>query len=247
MTFPKTRVILVDDHTTFVEAMTLLLEFMEGIELVKTSESAEDALPMIEELMMEGRIDVVLMDLRMPGIRAEHQIPEGIRCARQILAWNHELSRKVKVIILSGHDEGKAVSMARRVGIQGYLLKNCGKTKIKQAIDMVQQGGTYYQTEAARNEELFLENYPKYWQNEIVLTDKEQEILALLATGKRNSDLRWILSDSDKKLASATIERYLKKLREKFHATTNAELIMKAVIYGFLQTGTAANLKKYPI
>lgn len=226
-----TKIMMVDDHTIFVESLTLLFDTIEDVHLVKTASSVDEALPLIEELMLQRALDIVIVDMRMPTTESKQSEREGIRCAKAIQQWNRSSLHKIKIIVLSGYEDGRLVHMARRAGVHGYLSKNCGSNIIMQAIRIVKNGGQYYQDILAQNEARFLAEHPGFGEEEIDLSNKDQQLLQLISQGKRDQDIAHLLQ-----AGLSSVERWKKNLKQTFQVTTIPELIHKATALGFLDS-----------
>ena len=182
------RVVLVDDHPVVLGGLRALLESLPGYEVVGVAVDGEAA---VREVRLSNP-DVVLMDIRMPGI-------DGLEATRQIRAG----SPGVAVLVLTMFDDDDTVFGAMRAGAQGYLLKGADQAEIDRAIRAVVAGEAifspgvaqrvlgYFAAPAAATAEPFPE-----------LTAREREVLDLVASGKRNHAIAEALFLSPKTVAN---------------------------------------------
>lgn len=118
------RVLVVDDQELFRESIALILGMDPGIEVVGLAESGNQAIALTRELLP----DVILMDIRMPGI-------DGIECVRIIKAC----SPQIKIIILTTFDDNEYIYDALKSGVDGFLLKGISKKQLTSAVEAVYQ------------------------------------------------------------------------------------------------------------
>jgi DNA-binding NarL/FixJ family response regulator len=184
-----TRVLLVDDHEIFSEGLRALLERESDLEVVGRAQNGHDALAQVSEKLP----DVVIMDLSMPGMN-------GIEACRRILAD----SPRVKVLCLSMHADRRFVSAALDAGVAGYLLKDCALEEFVRAVRTVVTGRSYLSPaiagtvlEAYRDRRVTTE--PSAFS---LLTDREREVLQLLAEGRSTKQIADQLCVSTKTVGS---------------------------------------------
>lgn len=162
------QVLVVDDHPLFRDGLTGLLATVDDVEVVGTAGDAETAVRRCAEL----EPDVVLMDLTMPGLPGL----EGIRR----IARDHP---GTAVLVLTMVDDDDAVVAAMRVGARGYLLKGAVQEEVLAALRTVAAGGAVIGPGAARR---FLTERSRPAAD---LTDREAEVLALVADGRSNAEI----------------------------------------------------------
>ncbi len=164
------RIVVADDHAIFVDGLRSLLDEQPGMEVVGEAREGSDAV----KLTLEEKPDVVVMDLSMPGMN-------GIDATRQILAKRPG----TKVLCLSMHAETRFVTAVLEAGASGYLLKECALEELLRAVEAVTAGQTYLSPAVAGP---IVDAYRKHQAEEATgafsaLTDREREVLQLLAEG----------------------------------------------------------------
>lgn len=161
------RLILVDDHQIVLDGLKALLDDLDGFDCVATAENGQKAL----DLLQVFEVDVVLMDIDMP-------VMNGMEATRRIKKHHP----KVKVISLTQHSERGMVRQLLDCGSDGYLLKNIAQDELADAIRKVNNGENVFSSEVALS--LAGKAVEKNSNGvEVELTERELEILALIAEG----------------------------------------------------------------
>jgi DNA-binding NarL/FixJ family response regulator len=163
------RVLVVDDHPLFRDGLTGLLKTVDGIEVVDAAGDGETAV----RRSLELRPDVVLMDLNLPGT-------SGLEATRRIVAGAPETA----VLVLTMVDDDDSVMAALRVGARGYLLKGAAQEEVLAAVRTVATGGAVFGPGAAAR--VLRGGAPRYGAE---LTERESEVLALVAEGRSNTEI----------------------------------------------------------
>jgi DNA-binding NarL/FixJ family response regulator len=167
------RVLIVDDHPLFREGMRGRLERADGIQVAGEAASGDEAVEKARELAP----DVVLMDIKMPGMN-------GVEAAREILS----AVPGVGVLMLTMFEDDGSVFAAMRAGAKGYLLKDSGGREVVNAIRAVASGEAVFGPGVAERIMAFF-SAPKPAGSQRAfpeLTEREEEILSLIAQGKSN-------------------------------------------------------------
>ncbi|RNB91439.1 DNA-binding response regulator [Brevibacillus fluminis] len=217
------RVLLVDDHTMVRKGIRMLLQAYPDVEIIGESHDGNDAILKAAQLLP----DVVLMDLSMPGGL------DGFRASREI----HKQLPKSRIVILTMFDEEIYIQQAVQVGAYGYILKNSHGELLIEAIRNVQQGKRFYKTSIAdekirqwmgQQEQASIANQRSRVLGSI-LTDRETEIVRLIALGYANKEV------ADKLMISVkTVENHKTNIMQKLEITTKRELIQFALRNHFL-------------
>nr|MBI2904673.1 response regulator transcription factor [Chloroflexota bacterium] len=207
----KTRVLLVDDHEVVRLGLMTLINDRPDMEVVGEAGTAAEALQAVERL----RPDVTLMDIRMPG-------EGGLEATRQITARFPE----AKVVMLTSFADDELLVRAIRAGAVGYVLKQVGNEELLRAIAAAARGEALLdpsttgrllsrvrEAERKAEEDAFRD-----------LSDREMDVLALLARGKTNAEIGAGLNLSEK-----TVRNYVSNILEKLHLTNRIELATYAV------------------
>ncbi|RYB94447.1 response regulator transcription factor [Nocardioides oleivorans] len=165
------RVVLVDDHPVVLGGLRALLESLPDFEVVGTATDGEAG---VREVVLT-RPDVVLMDIRMPGI-------DGLEATRRI----RERAGGVAVLVLTMFDDDDTVFGAMRAGAQGYLLKGADQVEIDRAIRAVVAGEAIFSPGVAQRVLGYFASPPPVADPFPELTAREREVLDLMAAGERN-------------------------------------------------------------
>jgi len=210
----KIRVLIVDDHELVRFGFKSLLGTQQGIEVVETLSSGEDAINWCRE--NKGNIDIILMDVNMPGIggiEATHRISK---------AWPG-----IGIIIITVHDDGPLPKKLLNGGARGYLTKGNGVEEMITAIKDVNSGKHYIAKDIAQ--QLALSVLPGESNPLDGLSMRETQVLMMIAQGTRTQKISEILNLSPK-----TISTYRKRLHEKLDVDSDIEMLHLAMKYGVL-------------
>jgi len=212
------RILLADDHGIIRQGLRSLLEEQPDIEVVGEAEDGRVAMQLVRELAP----DIVIMDITMPNLN-------GVDATHEIVVSKFP---KVKVIALSIHSDRHFVANMLKAGASGYVLKECLFDEFVQAVRTVAAGGTYL---SSRITGVVIDDYVKRLSTTpesqlatlAILTDREREVLQLLAEGKTTKQIALELHVSAK-----TIEANRRQIMEKLGVHSVAELTKYAVREG---------------
>jgi len=208
----KTKILIADDHGIVRKGLRLQLEQHEGFQVVGEAADGREAVRMAEEL----RPDVVIMDIAMPNLN-------GIDATTQLVKRNPQIG----VIMLSMHSDESYLTRTLAAGAKGYLLKDSADVDLLRAVQVVAQGKPFFSPAIANT---LLEDYMRQLQQRglqdsyDLLTDREKEILQLLAEGKSNKDVASILN-----LSTYTVETHRTHIMQKLNLHSSAEIVLYAV------------------
>lgn len=181
------RVVLVDDHPVVLGGLRALLDSLPDFEVVGTATDGEAG---VREVVLT-RPDVVLMDIRLPGI-------DGLEATRRI----RESASGVAVLVLTMFDDDDTVFGAMRAGAQGYLLKGADQVEIDRAIRAVVAGEAIFSPGVAQRVLGYFAAPPQVADPFPELTAREREVLDLMAAGERNQAIADRLFLSPKTVAN---------------------------------------------
>src|SRR6266478_639893 len=209
-------VLLVDDHKILRDGIKAILERTTDFRVVAETEDGSSAVTLCEQLQP----DLVLMDLRLPGINGIEATSEIVRrCAR------------TKVIILTMYDDENSVVAAFRSGVRGFLLKKASSADLLLALRAVSKGGCYLGSEVSNHLLIRIQSgdlHLKEVQDPIaLLSPREQQVLRLIAGGKTTKDIANLLD-----LRLQTVRTYRKTLMKKIGVTNVAGLTQVALAAG---------------
>jgi DNA-binding NarL/FixJ family response regulator len=209
------RVLIADDQTLFRTGLTSLLSEDERVEVVGQAVDGADAVKLAAKL----KPDVVLMDIKMPNI-------DGIEATRQIL----EASPGIKVLILTTFETDSQVIQALKAGASGYVLKDSSAAGIVSSIVAVMSGERVMAGAVANRvlEMLTGTTTPKEFYDG--LTNREIEILKLLANGMANKQIAYRLKISEK-----TVRNHVSNTYEKLGIYDRSQAVLYAVRKGLVE------------
>ena len=209
---PVHRVALVEDRREVREQWASLLNGFEGFSCVCACSSGEEALHVIPPL----KPDIVLMDIFLPRM-------SGIECTVRLKA----LLPESRVLILTASDDEEMVLPALEAGADGYLLKHSAPGELHHALLDVLHGGVPMTSGIARRVAGFFRRRGEVRHETARLSQRETEVLDLLAKGFVNKEIADKLS-----LSVETIRSYLKNIYEKMHVHSRAEAVAKYITGG---------------
>ena len=197
------RILIVDDHEVVRDGLKKLLNDQPTKAAVGEASSASEAL----RLVREKEWDLVVLDLSL-----------GSRSGLEVLKELKEIRPKLPVLILSMHSEEQYARRAFRAGAAGYITKDSSGAELTKAMDKVMRGGRYVSPELAEKLIIGFEEDTPLVPHER-LSDREFEVMRLIASGKTVSEIADLLSLSD-----STISTYRARILEKTGMKINAEL-----------------------
>lgn len=206
----RLRVLIADDHPLFRKGMRAMLEALPDIEVVGEAATGEEALA----LANSQAPDIIVMDLQMPG-------GSGIAATRAIL----NASPHIRILMVTLFDDGESVFTALRAGARGYILKDTAADEMARAVQAVGRGEAIFSpTIANRLIDFFATPHPTVPKEVFpTLTDREREILGLIAQGQANPDIARQLS-----LSVKTIHNYVSNIFSKLQVADRAQAIIRA-------------------
>jgi len=211
------RIILADDHAVMRRGLRLVLEAQGDFQVIGEASDGREAVVQAETLDP----DIAVLDITMPNMN-------GIEAARQI---SSKLPR-VSIVVLSMHADEGYVLRALKAGARGYLLKESPEADFIQAIRTVSAGKAFFSPTVSR---MLVEDYVRQLQDKNLddsselLTQRERELLQLIAEGKSNKDIANMLN-----LSVYTVETHRGNMMEKLNLHSVPELILYAVRKGVI-------------
>jgi two-component system response regulator NreC len=208
----KIRILLADDHGIVRKGLRFLLERHSDMEVVGEADNGRDAVRLAQELDPS----IVIMDIAMPLLN-------GIEATVQIAKSNP----KTGVVILSMHADEEYLVRVLLAGARAYLLKDAAEMDLVLAVRAVAQGRPFFSPQISQ---ALLEDYMRHLQQKgledsyELLTDREKEILQLLAEGKSNKEVAALLG-----LSIYTVETHRSNLMQRLDLHNTAEIVLYAV------------------
>jgi DNA-binding NarL/FixJ family response regulator len=219
------RVLLADDQALIRAGFRVLIDAADDLQVVGEATNGQEAL----EAARRERADVVLMDIRMPGM-------DGLEATRRISA-DEDLAG-VKVVILTTFESDEYVYQALRAGASGFLVKDTEPADLIQAIRVVARGDALLSPSVTRRliDDVASRPERKAPSGRLLsgLTDREREVLALVAEGLSNDEIAGRLF-----LSPLTAKTHVSRILTKLNARDRAQLVVIAYESGLVTPGTA--------
>lgn len=214
------RLLIVDDHDLVRAGLSRMLQDEEGLAIVGEACSGEDAVEMVKK----HPIDVVLMDIRMPGIG-------GLEAMRRI----HRHDDSVRVIAVTACEDDPFPSRLMRAGASAFLTKGAGLKEMLQAIRLVAVGQRYISPEIAQK--MALRPYDEEIEDPFEqLSEREMQISMMIVGCQKVQDI------SDKLcLSPKTVNTYRYRIFEKLRVTSDVELTLLAIRHGLIDASQFNN------
>jgi len=206
------RILLADDHNIMRDGLRLLLERQSDFEIVGEASDGRQAIALAQEL----RPDIAIMDIAMPDMN-------GMEATRRIV----ESCPRTSVIILSMHYDESYVIRSLKAGARGYLLKDSVRADLIAAIRAVMQSKTYFSPKISQIlQEDYMQELEQKEQDDSydLLTDREREVLQLIAEGLANKEIANKLN-----LSIYTVDTHRSHILRKLNLHSVPEVILYAV------------------
>jgi DNA-binding NarL/FixJ family response regulator len=213
----KLRIILAEDHESVREGLEMIVNAQDDMEIAGVVGDGAEAVAQAQQLLP----DVLVMDISMPKLN-------GLKATQKL----KELCPQVKVLTLSRHADDGYVRAVLGAGARGYVLKQSASSELIHAIRAVAAGGNYLDPKLAGK---VMDSYSRrketaHGEAKGSLSDRESEVLRLIALGYSNKEIAAQLS-----LSVKTIEVHKANAMRKLNLTSRIELIRYAVFQGWLQ------------
>ncbi len=204
------RVLIADDHPFYREGVRTMLNAEPDIEIAGEAASGEEAIAQVESLQP----DVILMDLKMPGI-------QGIEATRHIMRSRPHIA----VLVITMFEADETVFAAMRAGARGYLLKDADQEELIRAIKAVHRGEAIFSPAIAQRFIHYFAALKPTAANLAFpeLTEREREILGLIAQGHNNAEIAQRLM-----LRTKTVQNHVSNIFNKLQVADRAQAIVRA-------------------
>ena len=208
------KILIADDHAVVREGLAALFERQPDLQVVGTADNGEKAVALAKELAP----DLIIMDIAMPRLNGVSAIGQIVKCRPD-----------VKIIVLSMHSMNAIVTEALKAGCHGYVLKSSLFKEISAAVEAVAKGERYLSPEITR---LVVEGYmqgvaPDDSQGKIALTDRERQVLQMVAEGCSTKQIGQRLD-----LSLKAVEAIRHRIKDKLHLDSVADLTKYAIKEG---------------
>jgi two-component system, NarL family, response regulator NreC len=208
----KTSIVVADDHGIVRKGLRFILDRQEDMEVIGEASDGREVVRLAADL----RPHVIVMDIAMPNLN-------GIDASAQILRADPQ----IKVVILSMYADEEFLIRALTSGVKGYLLKDSAELDLVRAVRSVVSGKSYFSPAIAQT---LAEDYLRQLKNRNLedsfelLTEREKEILQLVAEGKSNKEVASILD-----ISPYTVDTHRTHLMQKLNLHNTAEIVLYAV------------------
>ena len=212
------KILIVDDHAVVRDGLRVMLDRREEFVVVGEAEDGLEAVEKVRELDP----DVILMDLRMPEL-------DGVEAMRQIRAENSE----AKFLVLTTYDTDEYIFDAIEAGAKGYLLKDASREDLFQAISAVHRGESLVQPGVASrvlDRLAQLTRQAGQAATPQLLSDRELEVLQLMASGAANKQIA-----SDLTISESTVKTHVTNIFQKLDVNHRTEAVTKAMSKGIIK------------
>ena len=214
------RVVLADDHEIFRDGMKLMLAKSANINIAGDASNGRELIKLVDEL----KPDIVITDIKMP-------IMDGVEATKYIVQHHPDTG----VIALSMFDEISLIIEMLEAGASGYLVKDCDKTEIKEAIEKVYNKEQYYCRHTGNKLMQVMARNARKQENKpaaLSLSDKEKEIIQLICMQLTTKEIGEKLFMSPR-----TVEGYRLKILEKLEAKNTVGIVIAAIKHGIYTPG----------
>lgn len=212
-----TRIIIIDDHDIARAGMRSLIADAPGIELIGEGIDGTEAL----ELCHQHQPDMVLMDVRMPGM-------DGLAATMAI----KQAYPRITVILITIHDSPEYMLMALRAGASGYLLKDIKRQDLISAIRQVQRGEAFLNNELVTRVLQQIHSLALTHNHELIehLTVRELEVLRILARGHTNREIAEQL-----RISAGTVKVHVEHIIAKLQVSDRTQAAVRAIELGLIE------------
>ncbi len=214
---PKLRILLADDHRLMRDGLRKILEARTDLEVIAEAGNGREAV----ERAVKMKPDIAVLDIAMPELN-------GIEAARQI----SRAAPEVRILMLSMYSDEPYVLQVLQSGAKGYLLKDSADSELIRALMAVSQGKSFFSPAVAK---VMLDDYLRQTAERgkvdryELLSNREREVLQLIAEGKTNKRIADILC-----VSTSTIETHRAHLMDKLGLSSTADLVRYAVRRGIV-------------
>jgi len=205
----KISVLIVDDHPPLRAGVRAMLEKTPDIHVIGEAGNGEEA----EKLLDELRPNIILLDLKMPGFS-----PSAFE------KWARENYPETITLVLTAHDRDAYLAQMMDAGAVGFLDKEIRAEQLIDSIRSVASGENLYDEQQKKRARKWHEEVEKKWNG---LSEREQQVLRLLAEGLNNKDI-----SSKLQISSKTVDKHLERIYQKLEVTSRAEAVLWGIEHG---------------
>ncbi len=211
------RIAIVDDHDIIIDGLKSMLSSHSGFTVVATAKNGQEAY----ELCVKINPDIVIMDISMPVLN-------GIEATRKIISKMPAM----KILALTQHDSNEYILQMFRAGAKGYLLKNSKKSELIDAIESIIGGNNYF---GKKISDIMVSSFIHHDDegsdiNNIVLTNREKEIIRLISSDKNNNQIA-----DELYISLRTVETHRRNIMQKLNVNSVVALVRYSIKKGLVE------------
>ena len=211
---PRTKILIADDHPVVREGLSAMLSREKNISVIGEATNGKEAI----DLALKGSPDVVLMDLRMPVL-------DGVEAIRQIKSKRPD----IEFIIITTYDDDENILKGIEAGAKAYLLKDSPREKLFQAIKAVSRGESLIEPAIAGRVIDRLTQLSQQVKAPDALSEREIEVLSLIAEGTSNKEIA-----RDLCISQSTVKTHIQSIFQKLDVNDRTEAVTKAIRKGLI-------------
>ena len=211
---PRTKILIADDHPVVREGLSAMLSREKSISVIGEATNGKEAI----DLALKGSPDVVLMDLRMPVL-------DGVEAIRQIKSKRPD----IEFIIITTYDDDENILKGIEAGAKAYLLKDSPREKLFQAIKAVSRGESLIEPAIAGRVIDRLTQLSQQVKAPDALSEREIEVLSLIAEGTSNKEIA-----RDLCISQSTVKTHIQSIFQKLDVNDRTEAVTKAIRKGLI-------------
>lgn len=207
------KIILADDHKLFIDGVYSILSLEKDIEIVGVAYDGEQVLNLLKE---NDKVDIIVLDVEMPGV-------DGIEVTREV----RRMYPNVKILITSMYNKTSFILELMKLGVSGYILKDKSKEELLTAIHNVHRNQPHFSLEVLS---IFSDTRNNPFPEKVQLTDREEEVLVLVAEGLKTKEIASKLF-----ISPETVNVHRKNIKRKTGIDNTSQLIRYAIRHGYIE------------
>lgn len=212
----KKNILIADDHSLYLEGLILLLSSCSDFNILGSANSGKDAIELVKKNYKST--DLLLLDLHLPDMNA-----------LEIITNIRAFSKDIRILLLTHQKGNRYLPKLKKLGISGYLLKNIDKDDFLNAVNTVANGGEFYSpniTDLTRDEDVYIKSSVIIFNEtkDIVLSDREKEILVMVCNEKSSKEIGDQLF-----ISTGTVDTHRKNIMQKLGVTNSVGLVKYAL------------------
>lgn len=206
------RIILADDHKLFIDGVYSILSLESDIDITGVAHNGEQVLDLLKK---NSAVDIIVLDVEMPGV-------DGIEVTREV----RREYPNIKILITSMYNKTSFILELMKLGVSGYILKDKSKDELLSAIHNVYRNQPHFSLEVLS---IFSHSRNNPLSEKVQLTEREEEVLVLVAEGLKTKDIAKKLF-----ISTETVSVHRKNLKRKTGLENASQIIRYAIRHGYI-------------